>query len=114
MSNARSPRDVCSTTMGTRGLIALASFRLVFSNPSGERESERSPKAAVRWASLATVFAVPNGFSASRRSVPDWAVSAPAHAGGAGAVAGCVGGRDLELDGQAAGAADQPAPLAPG
>src|SRR5215213_8871385 len=34
MSNARSPRDVCSTTMGTRGLIALASFRLVGSNPS--------------------------------------------------------------------------------
>src|SRR5271154_2327157 len=24
MSNARSPRDVCSTTMGTRGLMVLA------------------------------------------------------------------------------------------
>src|SRR6185312_11998815 len=26
MSNARSPRDVCSTTIGTSGLIVLASF----------------------------------------------------------------------------------------
>src|SRR5690349_16371536 len=26
MSNARSPREVCSTTMGTSGLIVLASF----------------------------------------------------------------------------------------
>jgi len=26
MSNARSPRDVCSTTMGTKGLIGWLSF----------------------------------------------------------------------------------------
>src|SRR4051794_27988174 len=35
MSNARSPRDVCSTTMGTSGLMLLALFRLVGSIPSG-------------------------------------------------------------------------------
>src|SRR5690348_13156293 len=29
MSKARSPRDVCSTTMGTRGLMVLALFSLV-------------------------------------------------------------------------------------
>ena len=29
MSNARSPRDVCSTTMGTSGLMVLALFRVV-------------------------------------------------------------------------------------
>src|SRR5438270_2368602 len=28
MSNARSPRDVCSTTIGTRGLMVLAVFSL--------------------------------------------------------------------------------------
>src|SRR5918997_3173544 len=34
MSNARSPREVCSTTIGTSGLTVLASFRFVRSNPS--------------------------------------------------------------------------------
>ena len=29
MSNARSPREVCSTTIGTSGLTVLASFRFV-------------------------------------------------------------------------------------
>src|SRR4051794_9304266 len=36
MSNARSPREVCSTTIGTRGLMALALFRGSGRNPSGE------------------------------------------------------------------------------
>jgi hypothetical protein len=34
MSNARSPREVCSTTIGTSGLTVLASFRFESSNPS--------------------------------------------------------------------------------
>src|SRR5882672_9782343 len=34
MSNARSPREVCSTTIGTSGLTVLASFRFGRSNPS--------------------------------------------------------------------------------
>src|ERR1700712_5769262 len=37
MSNARSPRDVCSTTIGTSGLTVLASFRLSGANPAYER-----------------------------------------------------------------------------
>ena len=37
MSNARSPRDVCSTTIGTSGLMVLASFRLSGANPAYER-----------------------------------------------------------------------------
>jgi hypothetical protein len=34
MSKARSPRDVCSTTMGTRGLMVLASFSVVGAVPA--------------------------------------------------------------------------------
>src|SRR5918996_5641235 len=34
MSNARSPREVCSTTMGTSGLTVLASFRFGRSSPA--------------------------------------------------------------------------------
>src|SRR5215216_6215921 len=34
MSNARSPREVCSTTMGTSGLTVLASFRFERSSPA--------------------------------------------------------------------------------
>src|SRR5215213_8232365 len=45
MSNARSPRDVCSTTIGTRGLIVLALFRFLGSNPAGAAERFRP----VRW-----------------------------------------------------------------
>src|SRR5215211_5833193 len=37
MSNARSPREVCSTTIGTSGLTVLASFRLSGANPAYER-----------------------------------------------------------------------------
>src|SRR5882672_6841376 len=39
MSNARSPREVCSTTMGTSGLIVLASVSLprLDSFPAAER-----------------------------------------------------------------------------
>ena len=35
MSNARSPREVCSTTIGTRGLMVLALFRSAGGIPSG-------------------------------------------------------------------------------
>src|ERR1700754_2663543 len=51
MSNARSPRDVCSTTIGTRGLIVLALFRFLGSNPSGESRVLWRPSGG---ASLAT------------------------------------------------------------
>src|ERR1700745_2133045 len=34
MSNARSPREVCSTTIGTSGLIVLASFCVLRWNPA--------------------------------------------------------------------------------
>src|SRR3954467_8671091 len=34
MSKARSPRDVCSTTMGTSGLMVLASFSVVRAVPA--------------------------------------------------------------------------------
>src|SRR4051812_49691863 len=35
MSKARSPRDVCSTTMGTSGLMVLALFRSSVRIPAG-------------------------------------------------------------------------------
>src|SRR5215211_2429749 len=37
MSNARSPREVCSTTMGTRGLIARAVYKSALTGPNRER-----------------------------------------------------------------------------
>src|SRR4051812_15715770 len=43
MSNARSPRDVCSTTIGTSGLTVLASFRLSGANPAHERLRRAHP-----------------------------------------------------------------------
>src|SRR3954470_21832309 len=43
MSNARSPRDVCSTTIGTSGLTVLASFRLACANPAYERPRRAHP-----------------------------------------------------------------------
>src|SRR5215208_4375633 len=43
MSNARSPRDVCSTTIGTSGLTVLASFRLSAANPAYERLRRAHP-----------------------------------------------------------------------
>src|SRR3990170_2197397 len=43
MSNARSPRDVCSTTIGTSGLTVLASFRLSGANPAYERLRRSHP-----------------------------------------------------------------------
>src|SRR3954452_4795715 len=39
MSKARSPRDVCSTTMGTRGLMLLALFRSSIRIPAGVRKA---------------------------------------------------------------------------
>src|SRR5437899_1176084 len=52
MSNARSPRDVCSTTIGTRGLMVLALFRFLAANPAERAEDWSSPHG--RAASLAT------------------------------------------------------------
>src|SRR5215218_8372080 len=43
MSNARSPREVCSTTIGTSGLTVLASFRLSGANPAYERLRRSHP-----------------------------------------------------------------------
>src|SRR5829696_6814518 len=43
MSNARSPREVCSTTIGTSGLTVLASFRLPGANPAYERLRRAHP-----------------------------------------------------------------------
>src|SRR5689334_19484431 len=46
MSNARSPREVCSTTMGTSGLKVLVFFRVVRSGPalpSGAGADANSP-----------------------------------------------------------------------
>ena len=37
LPNARSPREVCSTTIGTSGLTVLASFRFSRSNPATGR-----------------------------------------------------------------------------
>src|ERR1700704_2336551 len=51
MSNARSPREVCSTTMGTSGLIVLASFAC----------------SAGFLPNVATVVQPPRGSSATRR-----------------------------------------------
>src|SRR4051794_10448701 len=52
MSNARSPREVCSTTIGTSGLTVLASFRVWRPNPSRRatctRSSRRESSARVR------------------------------------------------------------------
>src|SRR5688500_11322373 len=52
MSNARSPREVCSTTIGTSGLTVRASFRVWRPNPSrpatAARSSWRESSARVR------------------------------------------------------------------
>src|SRR4051812_5103708 len=44
MSNARSPREVCSTTIGTSGLTVLASFRVWRPNPSRRASCTRSSR----------------------------------------------------------------------
>src|SRR3954452_8161641 len=44
MSNARSPREVCSTTIGTSGLTVLASFRVWRPNPSRRAGCARSSR----------------------------------------------------------------------
>src|SRR6185503_7225242 len=44
MSNARSPREVCSTTIGTSGLTVLASFRVWRPNPSRRATCARSSR----------------------------------------------------------------------
>src|SRR4051794_4284519 len=51
MSNARSPRDVCSTTMGTRGLIGPRFFSLGTGVPAGLRLRlpTGSPRPARSW-----------------------------------------------------------------
>ncbi len=47
MSKARSPREVCSTTIGTRGSCALP-FRLSVRNPAGDPEKPRPPHRMAR------------------------------------------------------------------
>src|ERR1700754_2651071 len=42
MSNARSPRDVCSTTIGTRGLIGCVSIASTRARHSGAKGKARS------------------------------------------------------------------------
>ena len=46
MSNARSPREVCSTTMGTSGLMVLASFRSRARIPARTKRWPRPSRAA--------------------------------------------------------------------
>src|SRR4051795_257034 len=60
MSNARSPREVCSTTIGTSGLTVLASFRFSRSNPSGKPARTRPPSASARGRSLDGTVATAN------------------------------------------------------
>src|SRR5215217_2855162 len=57
MSNARSPREVCSTTIGTSGLTVLASFRFSRSNPSRRRRPSGPPSATARCRSLVATLA---------------------------------------------------------
>src|ERR1700679_4147607 len=58
MSNARSPREVCSTTIGINGLMVLALFRLPGSIPPGKCKAAPppsrvyQPRRAARWAYL--------------------------------------------------------------
>src|SRR5215210_295667 len=80
MSNARSPREVCSTTIGTSGLTVLASFRLSGANPSyerlrrphpldqGESSNGRPPSDPVRRLASGRPEAAPSGLL--RRVVP--------------------------------------------
>src|SRR5688500_7541283 len=70
MSKARSPREVCSTTIGTSGLIVLALFRLAARNPA-RGPGTRTPRAdlAPGRASLAIAFGRPAGVGACRNDV---------------------------------------------
>src|SRR3954447_23010094 len=58
MSNARSPREVCSTTIGTSGLTVLASFCVSASIPATGRWPWLERPAAALGASLARSGAV--------------------------------------------------------
>src|SRR5689334_14029028 len=53
MSNARSPREVCSTTIGTSGLTVLASFRVSASFPAWVLRGPAERPAAALGATLA-------------------------------------------------------------
>ena len=59
MSNARSPREVCSTTIGTSGLMVLASFRFLGRIPAecSNRPSSR-PARSARTGSRAVFYGV--------------------------------------------------------
>src|SRR4051794_37534472 len=61
MSNARSPREVCSTTIGTSGLTVLASFRFSRSNPSTGRRPRGRPLSDGLNRSLAASLATQTG-----------------------------------------------------
>src|SRR3712207_1871931 len=54
MSNARSPREVCSTTIGTSGLTGPRLFRVVRSVPSDPSGAGVTPTPPNSGASLAT------------------------------------------------------------
>src|SRR5579863_4652776 len=47
MSNARSPREVCSTTIGISGLMVLALFRLPGLIPPGKCKAAPPPEASL-------------------------------------------------------------------
>src|SRR5215208_5152584 len=79
MSNARSPRDVCSTTIGTRGLMDLASlsrgapdscrpqWRESSNGPAPVRGPERRPEGPPRSASGRPDLAAGGGLLPPRR-----------------------------------------------
>src|SRR5829696_2496509 len=63
MSKARSPRDVCSTTMGTRGLIGRAVYRSALASP----RPARPPATAASRSTTATTAKTRRRASATRR-----------------------------------------------
>src|SRR5215210_4457189 len=74
MSNARSPREVCSTTIGTSGLTVLASFCVSASIPATGRWPWLERPAAALGASLARSGPVGASFGALGRLVLDLGV----------------------------------------
>ena len=69
MSNARSPREVCSTTIGTSGLTVLASFRFGRSSPAQLLGWEPGDSLAIAaWPVLPGLAARKPGSRAARRA----------------------------------------------
>src|SRR4051794_18999110 len=72
MSNARSPRDVCSTTMGTRGLIGPRFFSLGAGVPAGRSEATSGYAPARRlWTNFSTLVRRPDLLARGRPSRVD-------------------------------------------